>query len=105
LHSKGVKVQAGHCTGWGNVDGVTHTFNAMEGINHRQKSTALMALIDDNIYTEIIADGIHVNDEALKLLFKTKPLNKIILISDALPITCSNMKETTFLQHKFFLTR
>jgi len=102
LHSKGVKVQAGHCTGWGNVDGVTHTFNAMEGINHRQKSTALMALIDDNIYTEIIADGIHVNDEALKLLFKTKPLNKIILISDALPITCSNMKETTFADSKIY---
>ena len=28
LKSKSIKVQAGHCTGWGNVDGATHTFNA-----------------------------------------------------------------------------
>lgn len=96
LHAKGVKVQAGHCTGWGNVDGVTHTFNAMSGINHREKSTALSALINDDTYAEIIADGIHVSDDALKLFLKSKPKNKVILISDALPITHSNIKETIF---------
>lgn len=102
LRSKGVKVQAGHCVGWGNVDGVTHTFNAMAGINHREKSTALMALIDDNVYTEIIADGVHVSDEALKLLFKSKPIDKVILVSDALPITYSNIKETEFADSKIY---
>ena len=86
---KGVKVQAGHCTG-GNLtecSGATHLFNAMSGISHRGESTALSALIDDNIYTEIIADGVHVSDEALKLAFKSKPKDKIILISDCLPCT------------------
>lgn len=102
LHSKQVKVQAGHCTGWGDVDGVTHIFNAMSGINHREQSTALMALIDDNVYTEIIADGIHVSDEALKLLLKSKPDNKIILISDSLPITHSDIKETVFADSKIY---
>lgn len=102
LHSKGIKVQAGHCTGWGNVDCVTHTFNAMSGISHRGKSTALSALIDDNVYTEIIADGIHVSDEALKLLFKSKPVDKVILVSDALPITASNLKETVFADSKIY---
>ena len=102
LHSKQVKVQAGHCTGWGDVDGVTHTFNAMSGINHREQSTALMALIDDNVYTEIIADGIHVSDEALKLLLKSKPDDKIILISDSLPITHSDIKETVFADSKIY---
>ena len=94
LHSKGVKVQAGHCVGGdlSKVDGVTHLFNAMSGVNHRGKSTALSALIDD-VYTEIIADGVHVSDDALKLVFKSK--DKVILISDALPITYSDMKETT----------
>ena len=89
LTSQGIKVQAGHCTGGDltGCSGVTHLFNAMSGITHRGKSTALSALINDDIYTEIIADGVHVSDDALKLLFKTKPLDKIILISDCLPCT------------------
>ena len=102
LHSKGIKVQAGHCVGWGQVDGVTHTFNAMSGINHRNESTALSALINDDVYTEIIADGVHVSDDILKLLFKSKPSDKIILISDALPITKSGLKEAFFADSKIF---
>ena len=81
------------------ADGVTHLFNAMSGINHRGKSTALSALVED-VYTEIIADGVHVSDEALKLVFKAK--DKVILISDALPITYSDMKETTFADSKIY---
>ena len=50
LHSKNVKVQAGHCVGWGNLDGVTHTFNAMSAINHRESSTSLLALINDKLH-------------------------------------------------------
>lgn len=89
LTLKGVKVQAGHCTGsdLSKCSGVTHLFNAMEGISHRNPSTALSALIDDKIYTEIIADGIHLSDEILELVFKCKPENKVILVSDSLPIT------------------
>ncbi len=102
LKSKGIKVQAGHCTGRGDVDGVTHTFNAMSGISHRGVSTALDALIDDNKYCEIIADGVHVSDEALKLFFKSKPEDKVILISDSLPITYSDMKETVFADSKIY---
>ena len=75
LRSKNIKVQAGHCIG-GNLTGctgVTHLFNAMSGVVHRGATTALSALVDDNIYTEIIGDGIHVSDNALKLVFKAKP--------------------------------
>lgn len=98
LKGKGIKVQAGHCTGGDltNCDGATHTFNAMSAISHRGSSTALSALINDNLYTEIIADGVHVSDEALKLLVKAKPQNKIILVSDCLPCTHSEVKEFTF---------
>ena len=102
LRSKGIKVQAGHCIGWGNVDGVTHTFNAMKGLNHRESSTALSALVEDDIYAEIIADGIHVCDDMLRLFLKSKPDNKVILISDALPITHSDIKETIFADSKIF---
>ncbi len=104
LKSKSVKVQAGHCVGGNieNCDGVTHLFNAMSGISHRGESTALSALIGDNIYTEIIADGVHVSDKALSLAFKVKPKDKIILISDCLPCTNSDLKEFEFADEKVF---
>ena len=104
LLSKGVKVQAGHCEG-GDLScctGATHLFNAMSGVVHRGKSTALSALIDDNLYAEVIADGVHVSDDALKLLFKSKPLDKIILVSDSLPITKSANKEMIFADEKVY---
>lgn len=89
LISKGIKVQAGHCTGADlkNCTGVTHLYNAMSEIIHRGASTALSALVNDDIYTEIIADGVHVSDDALKLVFKSKPKEKILLVSDCLPVT------------------
>lgn len=102
LKAKGVKIQAGHCVGWGEVDGATHTFNAMSGVTHRGSSTALSAMIEDIVYAEIIADGLHVSDEALKLFFRAKPANRVILISDALPITYSDQKEAIFADSKIF---
>ncbi len=104
LKSKGIKVQAGHCIGGDltECDGTTHTFNAMSPISHRGKSTALSALINDNLYTEIIADGIHLSDDIIKLILKTKPENKIILVSDCLPITNSKHKEMVFCNKTIF---
>lgn len=102
LKAKWVKIQAGHCVGWGEVDGATHTFNAMSGVTHRGSSTALSAMIEDRVYAEIIADGLHVSDEALKLFFRAKPANRVILISDALPITYSDQKEAIFADSKIF---
>lgn len=104
LQDKGVKVQAGHCVG-GDLsycNGVTHTFNGMKGVVHRGESTALSALINDNIYTEVIADGVHVSDDALRLLFKVKPADKVILISDCLSCTHSDVKEFVFSDEKIY---
>ncbi len=104
LSSKDIKIQAGHCVG-SNLDdcsGVTHLFNAMKGISHRGSSTALSALIQDRLYTEIIADGVHLSDDIIKLVFKSKPVNKIILISDALPITYSSKKAAVFADEKIY---
>lgn len=98
LTLKGVKVQAGHCIGsdLSKCSGTTHLFNAMKGISHREASTALSALINDRLYTEIIADGIHLSDDIIKLVFKSKPQDKIILISDSLPLAGSDLKEMSF---------
>ena len=104
LKEKNIKIQAGHCVG-GDLDGcngVTHLFNAMAPITHRGKSTTLSALINKDIYTEIIADGVHVSDDALKLVFNTKPIDKVILISDCLPCTESTLKEFNFADEKVY---
>lgn len=98
LVQKGVKVQAGHCVGsdLSNCTGVTHLFNAMSGISHREGSTALSALINDDIYTEIIADGVHLNEDILELVFKSKPTDKVILVSDSLPLAGSDLAQMSF---------
>jgi N-acetylglucosamine-6-phosphate deacetylase len=104
LQKKGIKVQAGHCVG-GDLNlcnGVTHTFNAMEGISHKKPSTALSALINNKLYAEIIADGIHVNSDALELFFNSKPKNKVIFVSDSLPIAQSDLKEMIFAGSKIY---
>lgn len=104
LRTRGVKVQAGHCVGadLSKCDGVTHIFNAMGEINHRDTKTALAALIDDNIYTEVIGDGLHLSDDILELIFRSKPQDKILLISDALPIAKSDLTETVFADEEIF---
>ena len=104
LSDKNIKIQAGHCMGGDltGCTGVTHLFNAMSGITHRGESTALSSLISDNIYTEIIGDGVHVSDQALELTFKAKPEDKLILISDCLPITKSDLKAMIFAGEKVY---
>lgn len=104
LTLKGVKIQAGHCIGDNlqGCHGVTHLFNAMSGINHKTGSIALSALINDEIYTEIIADGIHLSEDILELVFKSKPPEKIILTSDALPIAKSDFKQMNFAGSEIF---
>ncbi len=67
------------------LKGITHTYNAMCSLTHRGDSLTNRALTMDELYTEIIVDGIHVNREMVKLLYKIKPLNKILVISDSAP--------------------
>lgn len=65
----------------------THTFNAMSPLNHRKPGTVGEALSNDNITTEIIADCRHVHPKVLKILFRAKPLDKVIIVSDSLPLS------------------
>lgn len=63
---------------------VTHTFNAQSPFTHREAGTVGAALLTDALYTELIADGIHVSVPAIKLLVKNKPEGKIVLITDSI---------------------
>lgn len=87
LISKNIKPQAGHSTSdkIKNCTALTHIFNAMPQIHHRNNTITLEGLVNDKIYCEIIADLIHNSKDILKLFFKTKPKDKVLLISDSLP--------------------
>lgn len=66
---------------------VTHFFNAMTGIHHRDVGVAGWALTKPDVTFDIIADGIHVNPRMLELACRAKSPDKTILISDSVAPT------------------
>lgn len=62
----------------------THTYNGMSKFNHHTAGLLDASLLSDEAYSEIITDGLHTTIEALKIFFRCKPMDKILLISDAL---------------------
>ncbi|MCX7016376.1 MAG: N-acetylglucosamine-6-phosphate deacetylase [Candidatus Sumerlaeota bacterium] len=62
---------------------MTHLFNAMSGVDHKQPGAALYGLTHDNVYVELNADGTHVHPEALRLAYRAKRRDRIVLMSDA----------------------
>lgn len=104
LCQKGVRVSAGHTlsSDLSHCDCATHLFNAMGGISHKVKNTVTSALLNDDLFVEVIADGNHIIPEVLNLIFKVKPLDKIILISDALPDTLTQKSVSVFSGQKVF---
>ena len=61
-----------------------HTYNAMSPFSHREPGMIGAALENENIYSEIICDFIHAHPAAVKLLYKAKGPEKIILITDCM---------------------
>jgi N-acetylglucosamine-6-phosphate deacetylase len=89
---RGVVVAAGHTeANWGEmvaavaagVRHVTHTFNAMGGLGHREPGTAGAALAMPELRCELIADGHHVHPGAMAVLARAKGPEGVVLISDA----------------------
>ncbi len=66
----------------------THTCNVMRGIHHRNMGGLGACLLDENLYNEIICDGMHVSLEMLQLIFRTKPdMSKWLMISDNVQVS------------------
>jgi N-acetylglucosamine-6-phosphate deacetylase len=63
---------------------VTHTFNAMQGLGHREPGTVGAALTLPQIACELIADNIHVHPAVQKILVDVKSPSGVILITDAI---------------------
>jgi N-acetylglucosamine-6-phosphate deacetylase len=64
----------------------THLFNAMSGVDHRDPGVALAALLEDEAYVELIADGIHVDRALWPLIARLKPADRLVLVSDAIAL-------------------
>jgi N-acetylglucosamine-6-phosphate deacetylase len=62
----------------------THTFNAMRPFHHREPGVLGAALTDARVFTEIIADGIHVHPLAVQLLLRAKGAKLTVLASDGI---------------------
>lgn len=64
-----------------------HVFNAMRPFSHRETGVLGAVLTDPNVTAEIIADGIHVDDPAIRLLLAAKGADLILLVSDGTAAT------------------
>jgi N-acetylglucosamine-6-phosphate deacetylase len=94
LSAAGVIVAAGHTDAAfeeiggaiaAGVTGFTHLFNAMSPLTARAPGVVGAALSDSFTFCGIIVDGRHVHPAALRLALKCKPLDRFMLVTDAMP--------------------
>ncbi|NDQ58215.1 MAG: N-acetylglucosamine-6-phosphate deacetylase [Acidipila sp.] len=64
-----------------------HIFNAMRPFSHRETGVLGAALTDPRMTAEVIADGVHVDGPAIRLLLAAKGFNSVLLVSDATAAT------------------
>jgi N-acetylglucosamine-6-phosphate deacetylase len=79
------------------VNLVTHLFNAMSALGHREPGLTGAALMHSEVYTPLILDDVHVSKDVAKLAFDIKK-EKLFLISDAL---FQNHKKQHFVWEEF----
>jgi N-acetylglucosamine-6-phosphate deacetylase len=95
LRERGVAVSIGHSAATfeqaragyaAGATSTTHLFNAMTGVDHRAPGVAVAALLDDLVYVELIADGVHVHPALWPIIARLKPADRLLLVSDALSL-------------------
>ncbi|HJO27434.1 MAG TPA: amidohydrolase family protein [Planctomycetota bacterium] len=89
----GVRVSLGHSRASGaealaaaraGAVGVTHLFNAMTGVHHRDAGLAGIGLTEDTLFAELIGDLVHVDERAVDLALAARGPGGLCLVSDAL---------------------
>lgn len=93
MSGRGIVVSVGHTAAtaeethraadWGATH-VTHTFNAQSPLNHRAPGVPGAALTDDRLYAELIADGIHLHPDILRMTIRCKGPERAIAVTDAM---------------------
>jgi N-acetylglucosamine-6-phosphate deacetylase len=64
-----------------------HVYNAMRPFSHRDSGVIGAVLTTPSVTAELIADGVHVEEAAMRLLLQAKSANCVILVSDGLSAT------------------
>jgi N-acetylglucosamine-6-phosphate deacetylase len=91
--SRGVRVSLGHSNATAaetrrgiaaGATSATHTFNAMRALDHREPGILGTVLTSDELYSELICDGIHSEPEIVRLWWKAKGPERGILVTDAM---------------------
>jgi N-acetylglucosamine-6-phosphate deacetylase len=94
LASAGVRVSIGHSEAPAAVvmqavadgaTGVTHLFNAMPPLSAREPGIIGAALAERRLTAGLIVDGIHVDPVSVRAAFAAKGLDRIALVTDAMP--------------------
>lgn len=66
----------------------THLYSGMNTVTrremHRKLGAVETAFLEDSVITEVIADGVHLPVELLKLIYKIKGVDKICLVTDSI---------------------
>lgn len=90
--------------------GVTHTthhFNGMRPLHHREPGAAGAGLMLPELTIELIADGIHVHPELVRMAFLTKSVSRICMITDA--VKCAGLPDGDYggaiMEHGQVMTR
>ena len=65
---------------------LTHTFNAMPGIHHREPGP-IPAALEKNIYVQAITDGLHLHPSIVMMLYKMFGADRMVIISDSMRAT------------------
>jgi len=65
---------------------LTHTFNAMPPLHHRNPGV-IGAAIEENAYVQVICDGLHIHKSVIKALYKIFGTERMVLISDSMRAT------------------
>ncbi len=63
---------------------ITHTFNGMAGIHHRQPGIFVAASEHPDVKFEVISDGVHVHPAVIRLLVKLVGADRVLAITDAM---------------------
>lgn len=70
------------------VTHVTHLYNQMRGLHHREPGVVGATFLRDELIAEMIVDGVHIHPEMVKLAYKQKGSEGLVLITDSMRAKC-----------------
>jgi N-acetylglucosamine-6-phosphate deacetylase len=100
---RGVRVSVGHSNATASetraaieagATSATHTYNAMRALDHREPGILGTVLTTDDLFAELICDGIHNAPEMVRLWWKAKGRERALLVTDAM--SAAGMPEGTY---------